>query len=106
MRVSGVAKGTYRQKTTSVGSFPANAWGLYDMHGNVPEWCADRYDRAYYAKSPREDPTGPASGDSRVLRGGSWMFGSWDCRSACRSKFVPSCTGGCFGFRVAVERQE
>jgi len=69
-------KGAYRQKTVEVGSFPANAWGLHDMHGNVLEWCSDRYADEYYRESPREDPSGPADDPDvyqRVLRGGSWL---------------------------------
>jgi formylglycine-generating enzyme required for sulfatase activity len=59
--------------THPVGQKKPNAWGLYDMHGNVGELCADWWD--YYAKSPAEDPVGPDSGDFRVLRGGSWRHG-------------------------------
>jgi formylglycine-generating enzyme required for sulfatase activity len=65
-------KGDYRRQTTPVGSFPANAFGLHDMHGNVWEWCADWYAGDYYATSPRQNPPGPDGGQKRVLRGGSW----------------------------------
>ena len=99
---AGGAKGTCRQKTTSVGSFAANAWGLHDMHGNVAEWCSDWYDEGYYAKTPRQDPKGAVSGKYRVLRGGSWSGHSSGCRSAFRGCLGPTSRHSLIGFRVAV----
>jgi formylglycine-generating enzyme required for sulfatase activity len=66
-------EGEYRKKTTPVGSFPPNDFGLYDMHGNVWEWCEDWYGEEYYKHSPRDNPKGPETGELRVLRGGSWL---------------------------------
>ena len=93
-------KGIYRQKTTPVGSFPGNAWGLYDMHGNVWEWCQDWYDENYYKNSPREDPPGPARASLWILRGGSWSYFGRDCRFANRGRDVPGGRGVNLGFRV------
>ena len=85
-----------------VGLKKANAWGLYDMHGNVFEWCEDWYDGDYYSKSPTEDPPGPSSGESRVLRGGSWDDDASDARCAGRDYFVPALRYNYYGFRVCV----
>jgi sulfatase modifying factor 1 len=63
-----------------------NAFGLYDMHGNVHEWCHDYFEEDYYKQSPAKDPTGPTSGSSRVLRGGSWGHYTRGTRSACRDR--------------------
>ncbi|MCI5209742.1 MAG: formylglycine-generating enzyme family protein [Candidatus Electrothrix sp. ATG2] len=99
-------------KTHPVGEKRANAWGLYDMHGNVWEWCQDWYDSDCYAvfryytvyrkKGVVKNPQGPSEpGKYRVLHGGSW--GSWagNCRSACRYRDVPDLRDDSIGFRCA-----
>ncbi|MDR2486073.1 MAG: formylglycine-generating enzyme family protein [Treponema sp.] len=91
-------RGTYRQKTTPVGTFPANPWGLYDMYGNVYEWCWDRY--GDYRIGSQRDPTGPSSGDHRVIRGGSWNYSARSLRSACRNSDTPAHRSSGVGFRV------
>ena len=77
----------YRKKTTSVGSFAPNPWGLYDMHGNVDEWCWDLY--GYYKTAAQKDPTGAVSGAYRVARGGSWDNSECTLRSAFRYYYTP-----------------
>lgn len=95
-------KSICRYKTTPVGSFPANAWGVHDMHGNVWEWCADYYDEAYYGQSPKVDPQGPRIGELRTIRGGSWISYPVGCRSAYRYGYLPSTIkGNHIGFRIA-----
>ncbi len=71
--------------THPVGQKKPNAWGLYDMHGNVAEWCNDRYAETYYQQSPGTDPRGPGEGKERVLRGGAWNSSAESCRSAYRA---------------------
>ena len=89
--------------TTEVGSFPANPWGLHDMHGNVWEWCAD-HSHPNYLGAPDDgsswiDPTADEL-EKRLLRGSSWHSSLWDCRSSCRVRFQPGDAESDVGFRV------
>ena len=89
-----------RYGTKAVGGKSPNRWGLHDMHGNVSEWVQDWYDENYYASSPRVDPSGPASGSYRVLRGGHFISSAQHVRSALRYHTSPSNNNGHFGVRL------
>ena len=91
----------YLGHTTTVGSYKPNVFGLYDMHGNVWEWCADWYDEDYYDRSLRQDPENTTEASSRVLRGGCWCSSGRSCRSAIRGRNSPDYRVQDFGFRVA-----
>ena len=101
-------QGVYREQTTPVGMFPANAWGLHDMHANVWEWCQDEWHesyegaptdgRAWVDAAERENSN--ESKKRRLLRGGSWDLIPGDCRSACRYRSQPDDADSCVGFRV------
>lgn len=92
-------KSPYRQETVAVKALPPNPWGLYEMHGNVWEWCQDWY--GDYPFGACTDPAGSETGSDRVLRGGSWFNGARLCRSADRSAYAPGDRGSNFGFRLS-----
>jgi len=89
-------------RTAAVGSYAPNGFGLYDLHGNVSEWCQDVYGKDYYRESPKEDPPGPkaVAGSGRVLRGGGWLNFGDNCRAADRDWLVPRQGNNGIGFRV------
>jgi formylglycine-generating enzyme required for sulfatase activity len=97
-----VPRGPFLDRTTTVGSYPPNALGLFDLHGNVWEWCADWYAKDTYQKGPRQDPVGPAAGPSnrRIIRGGSWIDHGRLCRTAERGGNLPEIAMSLYGFRV------
>jgi len=96
-------KGVYREKTTPVGSFPPNDFGLFDMHGNVWEWCADVWHDNYHG-APTDGSVWETGGDHsyRLLRGGSWHDNAVWCRAAYRSGSTPDCRGNSVGLRVVL----
>ncbi|MGB5685345.1 MAG: formylglycine-generating enzyme family protein [Candidatus Electrothrix sp.] len=98
--------GRNRQHPVAVKSLPCNAWGLYEMHGNVWEWCQDHWQEDLFSEEPQVDPQGPANGEFRVVRGGSWFLGGRGVRSAVRGKFTPHFRNSRIGFRIALTPEE
>jgi uncharacterized protein (TIGR02996 family) len=97
---TGSPRSAFLQRTTPVGSYRPNPFGLYDMHGNIWEWCADWLATDYYGRSPAVDPQGPDAGSGRVVRGGSWFSPGTGCRSAHRGQ-APLSGDNQIGLRVA-----
>jgi formylglycine-generating enzyme required for sulfatase activity len=94
-------RGLFRNATMPAGSFPPNGWGIYDMHGNVWEWCWDYHSYLRGVSAVTIDPSGPDTGQSRINRGGSWASPGKNLRSAARSSDLPESAFGSMGFRLA-----
>jgi formylglycine-generating enzyme required for sulfatase activity len=95
-------KGENRKKAIPIGSFSPNAFGLYDMHGNICEWTNDWY--SDYDVNDKMNPKGPNTGTEKVDRGGSYHNASWQCRSACRSSIPPGNRGAGISFRLVKDK--
>ena len=87
-------------KPHPVGEKNPNPWGLYDMSGNVWAWCNDFYKVDYYTESPKEDPRGPETGETKIVRGGAWKFSAESCRSGYRYNEDPGYADVCFGYDI------
>ncbi|WP_417915276.1 formylglycine-generating enzyme family protein [Candidatus Electronema sp. JM] len=100
----GSAKGLFRRQTIAVGSLPANAWGLHEMHGNLWEWCQDWWQEDLGGDAVL-DPHGPQQGEFRAVRGGSWFLSGRAVRSAVRGRFAPNFRNDRLGFRIARDHE-
>lgn len=98
--------GKNRKQSVAVKSLPCNAWGLYEMHGNVWEWCQDHWQEDLFSEEPQINPQGPENGEFQVVRGGSWFLGGRGVRSAVRGKFAPHFRNSRIGFRIALTPEE
>ncbi|MCD4832475.1 MAG: formylglycine-generating enzyme family protein [Bacteroidales bacterium] len=94
--------GNSKNKTHPVGQKQANELDIYDMAGNIREWCSDWYGSSYYSSSPVNNPQGPSSGSSRVFRGGSWSYDDSRCRVVFRNGYNPDVRSISIGFRLAL----
>ena len=99
-------KGQFRGETTDVASFPANGWGLHDMHGNVWEWCLDTWHGSYKGAPTDGSPWLTGTSSTKLLRGGSWSFLPGNCRSAFRNLDLPGHALSNVGFRVVCLPQD
>ncbi|MCH2202554.1 MAG: SUMF1/EgtB/PvdO family nonheme iron enzyme [Fuerstiella sp.] len=102
----GTEIGPFLGRPTTVGSYEPNEFGLYDMHGNVSEWCADQYHEDYYSNSPADDPLDEAGSSDRVVRGGNWGSDAMNCRSRYRFNVLPVRRYQSRGFRILMRLGE
>ncbi|MBX3437773.1 MAG: formylglycine-generating enzyme family protein [Planctomycetaceae bacterium] len=102
----GAPRGPYLGRTSPVGSYEPNAFGLYDMHGNVAEMCSDWFGRTYYSESPQDDPQGPAEGADRMVMGGGWNTDAFRSRAAHRRSNATEGIAQYFGLRVVCDQED